>query len=149
MKSIELSLFDFVDDFIGEQGERDPDQIFAGSVLITFLESLFDQFFAAIGSPITGANRKAKAEASDLAERMRIEGADSTLVRTVIVDFEGFCDLRIDLGGDYSGSSGTKETLYELVQEALGDIVAWAEALPEEQLAKRAREALDGFENAL
>src|SRR4051794_34437397 len=106
---IELSLFDFVDEFATEMrrdglkdGLNPLDTLAANSRIVTFCESFFVQFFAnVLNTEIDGFDSQSKRAASDLAVGLRDDKAKAS-VRALIALFEKFCDMYADIiGGAY------------------------------------------------
>lgn len=148
---IELSLFDFVDEFAAEveMGNFEGwDTVEEDSLLMTFCESFFDQFFAALGYNISGFDSKDKRKASELVERLRVAKEDMKHTRAIIALYESFCDMHDDI---VESSYGSRAVTYEefhtdYVSRLLMQAQEWAEAEGFEELADRITNACTRYD---
>ena len=110
---IELSLFDFVDEFArGLEGgvPEGSDSVVDNSTVVMFCESFFDQLFASVlHCPITGFDTRSKHKAARLAEKSRTATPLSQELRKLVSLFESFCDMYQDV---IKGSYGAGEITY-------------------------------------
>lgn len=156
---ISPSLFDFIDELatgIRQQSIDRDDLVEQDSTALTFCESLFDQFFGAIGLPITGFDPSNKELAGTRAEEMRADpSADVPSIRRLIALYEGFCDMYADLRSDYGGDV-VPLTFYTFHTDYLSDLLDatadWARETEFPGLVERVmasqREYHDAIENS-
>jgi hypothetical protein len=150
--SIELSLFDFIDDFADEVQDESIDRddtVEKSSPIISFCETFFDQFFAALGHNISGFNDDAKRDASELAERLRLR-ADTKPMRVVIALFEEFCEMYDDVLGSYGSGSITYDEFHaDYMTRLLKRANQWANAKGLDALAERITAARTVYDTAI
>jgi hypothetical protein len=152
---IELSLFDFVDDFARQitGGHPKPSEVVEQSAgIVVFCESFFDQLFAQVlDCPITGFDPTSKRKASRLAAGLAGPLAGSPNLRALVALFEGFCDMYLDV---IKGSYGSSEITYlrfhdNYMQRLLKRALAWAKEAPYDDLAARIESAQQGYSAAI
>jgi hypothetical protein len=143
-KPIDLSLFDFIEEFATEVQEGNVDlgeTVATSSPIVTFCESFFEQFFAAMDYEISGLfDYTAKEEAAELALRLRHENEEGTLhTRAVIALFESFCDMYDDAeGGLYGyGPVSYRKFYTDYMKRLLRRAHEWAETEGIDELAER------------
>jgi hypothetical protein len=121
------------------------------SPALTFFQNFFVQFFANVcGKKIVGTTHASKITAA----KLRLTGArDGETVewQQLIAWFERFCDNRRDIAADYGDDEvDVVRDFHESMMLGLLDrIVAWANAAGEAEIAKRAEEAKETYEQAI
>ncbi len=151
---IELTLFDFVDEFAQQiqMGSPTPlEVVTVSSGIVVFCESFFDQLFAhVLDCPITGFDPESKRAASRLAEEMK--GAEtSTELRALVALFEKFCDMYLDvIKGSYGAAEITYRRFHQTYMRRLLDRAGrWAEQASHSDLAARIAQARNAYDQAI
>lgn len=139
---IDLRLFDFIEEFAAEVQKGSVDlgeTVEKNSLIVTFCESFFEQFFAALDYEISGLfDYTAKEEAAELVVRLRLEkGTEHT--RAVIALFEFFCDMYADVeGGLYGNGPVSYRRFYtDYMKRLLRRAREWAKTEGVDELAER------------
>lgn len=153
--SIELSLFDFIDELADDvsNGTLDwQESIDGSSASVLFCESFFDQFFATLGHDISGFTHRAKVRASKLALRLRQNDKSSTThTRKIIVMYEEFCDMYDDISGGYGHETPTTYEDFHMnyLSRLLRITKEWADSRDYNELADRISDAQETLNRAM
>jgi hypothetical protein len=150
---IELSLFDFVDEFateISKDGLNPLDTLAANSRIIEFCESFFVQFFAnVLHTEIEGFDSQSKRAASGIAIALK-DDKTKKLVRVLIALFEKFCDMHADvIGGAYGAAEITYTTFHrQYIQRLLRRAAEWAKMAQLAELEARIVQSQKRYDEA-
>ena len=152
---IELSLFDFVDEFAAEveigsvEGQHTLEE--DSPLLIDFCEAFFDQFFAALGYNISSFHPASKRQASELVERLRLKEGDTQHTRMIITLFESFCDMYEDIAdGSYGSWSVTYAEFHaDYMLRLLEGAQEWAATEGFKELVDRITDACNAYNVAI